>query len=309
MKDRVVFVGPGRTGLALGYALWQAEAVSELVYHGRQPDPPSHPLFGQGTAHYRFGLGSPAPGTTAVFLTVPDDALPEVAHALAGAGEAPEGGCAAFHCSGALSTDVLAPLHARGYRVGSMHPLQALAHPVTGADRLPGSAFAVSGSREAMAVARRLVAALAGLVLEVPVARRPLYHASAVVASNYLTVLLAMAGRMMVQAGVPEQDALRALVPLARGTLENIAELGIASSLTGPVPRGDVETLLLHLRTMEPRERELYAVLGRELVGLASAFGLEEETSERLAAALGAGSPEAPAGSPEAPAGSPEEPR
>ena len=279
--DRVTFVGPGRAGMALGYALWQADAVESLTYFGRRPDPPSHPLFVQGVARYRFGLERPAPDTTAVFLTVPDDVLPEMAHALAGHGDAPPG-CAAFHCSGALSTDVLAPLHARGYHVGSLHPLQALAHPVTGAERLPGSAFAVSGEREAAAVGRRIVAALGGRVLTVPVSRRPLYHAAAVTASNHLTALLAMAGRLLVQSGVPEDEALAALAPLARGTLENVVEMGVGPSLAGPVQRGEVETVQLHLRAMEPRERAVYATLGREMVELASAFGLEEDVALRL---------------------------
>src|SRR3954469_21899365 len=136
MADRVLFVGPGRTGLALGYALSQVHgALDSLTYCGRRPEPPAHPLFIEGVATYVFGLQRPEPGTTAVFLTVPDDVLPEMAHALAGQGQAPEG-CAAFHCSGALSVEVLAPLHARGYHVGSIHPLQSLAHPITGAERL-----------------------------------------------------------------------------------------------------------------------------------------------------------------------------
>ncbi|MBW3534986.1 MAG: DUF2520 domain-containing protein [Gemmatimonadetes bacterium] len=283
--ERVYFVGPGRMGMALGYALWQADAAESLTYSGRRPDPPSHPLFVQGIARYEFGLERPAPGTTVVVLTVPDDVLPEMAHALAGQGDGPPG-CAAFHCSGALSTDVLAPLHARGYDVGSLHPLQSIAHPVTGADLLPGSAFAVSGGREASAVARRLVAALGGVPLTVPVTGRPLYHAAAVTVSNHLTALVAMAGRLLVRAGVPEAQALPALLPLARGTLENLETMGVGPSLTGPVQRGDVETVLLHLRAMEPRDRAVYTALGREMVELASAFGLADEVAERLGSAF-----------------------
>ncbi len=283
--DRLYFVGPGRTGLALGHALWQADTVERLTYCGRRPEPPSHPLFIQGVARYVFGLERPEPDTTAVFLTVPDDVLPEIAVALAGHGDAPTG-CCAFHCSGALSADVLAPLHARGYRVGSIHPLQSLAHPVSGADRLPGSGFAVSGEHEATALARRMVATLGGVPLEIPVSRRPLYHAAAVTASNYVTALVAMAGRLLVQAGVAEDEALRALLPLARGTLENIGEMGVLPSLTGPIQRGDVETVRLHLRALEPREGAVYAAMGREMVTLASAFGLPEDVADRILDAL-----------------------
>ena len=281
MRDRALIVGPGRTGLALGYALWQADALESLAYCGRRPEPPAHPLFIEGLARYTFGLERPGPGTTAVFLTVPDDVLPEMAHAVAGQGDAPDG-CAALHCSGALSVEVLAPLHARGYQVGSLHPLQALAHPVTGAERLRGSWFAVSGEPEATIVARRLVLELDGAPLAIPVARRPVYHAAAVVASNYLPVLLALAARLFVLAGVDEEEAIPALLPLMRGTLENIAELGLAPALTGPISRGDIETVRLHLRSLPEREARVYRDLGREAVELAEARGLAGETVEEL---------------------------
>ncbi len=277
MGDRLMIVGPGRAGLALGYALWQAEALESLTYCGRRPEPPAHPLFIEGHARYCFGLERPAPGTTALLLAVPDDVLPEMVQAVAALGDAPEG-CAAFHCSGALSVDVLEPLHARGYRVGSIHPLQSLAHPVTGAERLPGSWFAVSGESEATGVARRLVAALDGTPLSIPVSRRPLYHAAAVVASNYLPVLLALSARLLVLSGVDQDEAIPALLPLMRGTLENVAELGLAPALTGPIARGDVETIRMHLRVLPEREARVYRDLGREAVELAEARGLDSDT-------------------------------
>nr|AIE90978.1 hypothetical protein containing Ddomain of unknown function DUF2520 [uncultured marine thaumarchaeote AD1000_100_C06] len=98
------------------------------------------------------------------------------------------------------------------------------------------------------------------------------------VASNYLPVLLALAARLLVRAGVDEDEAIPALLPLMRGTLENVAELGLAPALTGPISRGDVETVRLHLRTLPDREARVYRDLGREAVALAEAQGLESET-------------------------------
>ncbi|HSM62270.1 MAG TPA: Rossmann-like and DUF2520 domain-containing protein [Longimicrobiales bacterium] len=268
VADRVMIVGPGRVGLALGYALARADAVRSLVVCGRRPEPPAHPLFTEGVAEYVFGLTPPLPGTSAVFLAVPDDAVVEMAHAFAAQGPAPEG-CAAFHLSGVLSTDVLAPLHVQGYAVGSFHPLQAIAHPVTGADRIPGSWFAVTGGPEAASVARVLAAALGCRTLDVPESRRPLYHAAAVMASNFLPPLLDVACRLLERAGVPYDEALAALVPLVRGTLANIEEGGVEAAVTGPIPRGDLETISLHLRALEPSERHLYTLLARRLARLA----------------------------------------
>lgn len=278
MGERLFFVGPGRAGLALGYALWQADALDSVTYCGRRPEPPSHPLFIQGAARYVFGLERPAPGTDAVILSVPDDALPELTHALAGHGDAPPH-CAAFHLSGALSGDVLAPLHARGYAVGTLHPFQSLAHPLTGADRLPGSTFALSGEPGAIRVARRLLAYLDAQDVAISVTLRPLYHAAAVMTSNHLAVLLGIGRRLLIRAGVPAEQALPALLPLARGTLENIGELGLGHALTGPVARGDIETVRLHLLSMEPREREVYRALSRELTDLAEEWGIVGDDS------------------------------
>ncbi len=278
--ERVIIVGPGRAGLSLGYAMVQQDAVGELLVCGRRPEPPAHPLFTQGLAEYVFGVATPERGTEAVFLAVPDGALPEFARTLAGQGEAPPR-CSVFHLSGALGTDLLAPLHARGYEVGTFHPLQSLAHPVTAAERIPGSWVALTGSPTALSVARRIASLLGCRTLEVPEGRRPLYHAAAVMASNYLPPLLDAAARLLEQAGVPHEDALPALLPLVQGTLRNIEELGLEKAVTGPVARGDTETVNLHLRALEPEDRRLYALLGRELTRLAADV-LPPETYEAL---------------------------
>ncbi|MFC1575132.1 Rossmann-like and DUF2520 domain-containing protein [Gemmatimonadota bacterium] len=281
MAERLFFVGPGRAGLALGYALWQAGAVDSLTYCGRKPDPPAHPLFIEGVARYVFGLERPPGGTTAVVFSVPDDVLPEISMALAAHGEAPAG-CVVFHLSGSLGTDPLAPLLTQGYGVGTLHPLQTLADSILGAEQLGGCYFAVSGEPDALSVARRILHHLGSTAITIPVARRPLYHAAAVFASNYLTGLIAAAGRLMAQAGVSDEEALEAILPMARGSLENLARLGPVGALTGPVARGDVETVRLHLRTLEPRERALYAAMGMEILNLAGEGGLEEEVAGEL---------------------------
>ena len=286
MNDRITIIGPGRLGLSLAYALLQAEAVDEVTICGRRPDPPSHPLFSQDLASYVFGLEPPGHYTTAVILAVPDGTLREISEALAAQGEPPRE-CAAFHVSGALGTDPLEALHLRGYSVGTMHPLQTVANPVTGAERLPGSYFAISGEPAALAVARRLIRSLGSPVITVPLLRRPVYHAAAVLASNCLTGLVSAAVRVLSQTGVSEEEALQALLPLARGTLDNIAEMGAANALTGPVARGDVETVKLHLRALDGRERSLYAAMGREIVHLALEAGLDAELAEEIFEVLG----------------------
>src|SRR5690606_24287151 len=104
---------------------------------------------------------------------------------------------------------------------------------------------------------------------------RPNYHAAAVFASNYLVTLAATAVRILREIGVPEEDALPALIPLMRGTLDNLEDLGLASALTGPIARGDLDTVRTHLARLSPDDRALYCALGRETLQLALAAGLD----------------------------------
>jgi predicted short-subunit dehydrogenase-like oxidoreductase (DUF2520 family) len=293
LSESIVIQGPGRMGLALGAALRRSGAVDRLIFQGRSLDPPPHPIFEAAQdeapgAEYRAGLVSPPGDTTVLILAVPDSTLSEVAWDLANAGPAPPG-CAALHLSGALSTDVLTPLHAAGYAVGSLHPLQTVADPWLSSDRLTGIAFAVAGEPAAARAAHRIVNALDGQALVIPPSLRPLYHAAAVTASNYLVAILSAATRLLAQAGAPADQALSALLPLVRGTLDNLEHLGVPAALTGPIARGDADTVRLHLARLSPDDRVLYCALGREVLGLARHAGLDGRKADEIAELLGHG--------------------
>ena len=290
-RENVVIIGPGRMGLALGAALRDADAVERLLYVGRALEPPPHPLFdaaaadGSAGAEYRVAPIPVPGGTSILILAVPDSTLSDVAYDVATAGPAPAG-CAAFHLSGALSTDVLAPLHQAGYSVGSIHPLQAVADPWLSGDRLMGAAFALAGETHALNAGRRLVNALGGLPLVIPPTLRPVYHAAAVMASNYVIALLAVAARLLEDASVDSANVLPALLPLVRGTLDNLEHLGIAAALTGPIPRGDADTIRLHLARLSAEDRALYCRLGLELLRLARQTGLDERRAADIESLL-----------------------
>jgi predicted short-subunit dehydrogenase-like oxidoreductase (DUF2520 family) len=296
LSENVVIIGPGRMGLALGAALRDADAVESLTYIGRGVEPPPHPLFDRAvpddasTAGAEYRLGPiPIPGATSVLiLAVPDSALGEVAYEVARAGAAPRG-CAAFHLSGALSTDVLAPLAAVGYSVGSIHPLQTVADPWLSGHKLMGAAFALAGETPAVNTARGLVYELGGIPLVVPPTLRPIYHSAAVMASNYVLALLAVAARLLEHAGVESSQVLPALLPLVRGTLDNLEHLGIAAALTGPIPRGDADTIRLHLARLSAEDRALYCRLGLELLRLARQTGLDERRAAEIESLLASG--------------------
>ncbi|HEV2132134.1 MAG TPA: Rossmann-like and DUF2520 domain-containing protein [Longimicrobiaceae bacterium] len=270
--DHLWIVGPGRMGLALGGLLHQARAVASLTYLGRRPAPPPHALFEGDSPPARYlpdllALASLHPDPTGVLLAVPDAAVEEVAARLAESELPP--GIPVLHLSGTLELEVLAPLARVGYSVGVLHPLAAVADPVEGAQRLRGAWFGIEGEGAALALAERIVHAAEGHALRLQPSMRPLYHAAAVFASNYLVALLGVAERLMARAGVSQAEARAALTQLAAGALAGVAERGPAAALTGPIARGDAGTVRLHLARLSGDERLLYSVLAGETLSLA----------------------------------------
>ena len=282
--DRLYVVGPGRMGLALGIAVLEAGAADRVTYASRSGRRPASPLLDHPGVEWAGPAGGPPEDATVVVLAVPDGALPEVAEALAATRAPP--GAAALHLSGALTAAVLEPLHGAGYAVGTLHPLQTVADPETGVARLRGCAYAIGGEPAALAAARRLVAGLADQVLVVPPLARPAYHAAAVIASNYLVALLHLAARQLQPLGLGEPAGVRALLPLVRGTLDNVERLGLPAALTGPIARGDADTVRLHLARLSPEDRILYCALGREALRVAARAGLAKDRAEQIAALL-----------------------
>lgn len=279
-------VGPGRVGLAVGSVLSSAGDLHEILVVGRRPTPPDHPLFDLPIVRYVVEASeAPAPGT-AVLLTVPDRAIVEAAERIARLGPATDG-CVAFHFSGAIGSAALSPLADVGYAIGSLHPLQTIADPRRGAGQLAGSFFTFEGASDARQAARGLVEAARGVLLEVEAEDKARYHAACVFASNYMVACAAVAVRLLAEAvGIDEDEARRALGPLWRGAIANLDEFGVPDALTGPVARGDLETIRRHLNVLDAGTGEVYRVLAREAVGLARAQGLPEETARALGSLL-----------------------
>jgi predicted short-subunit dehydrogenase-like oxidoreductase (DUF2520 family) len=194
-------------------------------------------------------------------LCVPDKAVPEVARELA---RTLGRGAALVHCAGALSLKALgAP---RGRPLGSFHPLCAVSDP---RDVLAGHAVAVSTrSRALKAVLRRMAEDLKLQVLEVPEARRAAYHAGAVLSAGSAVALLSVAVEALGHAGIPEHEALTALLPLMRSSLRGVEARGLIRGLTGPVVRGDASVVAAHLAALPPEIAKVYRLLSERALRL-----------------------------------------
>jgi predicted short-subunit dehydrogenase-like oxidoreductase (DUF2520 family) len=253
-------VGPGKVGTAIAAraagAGWRIAA-----------------MIGRSQASVDSALAqvatSPRPGTAPsalaeceiVLLTVRDDQIADCARQLAGLGAAGPG-CIAAHCSGALPAGVLAPLaQTCGAALASLHPLQTFPSAAAALRKLEGTYFFCEGDRRALEVARGLIEDIGGRFRRIDSPAKPLYHAAAVMACNYLTALLDAAITLAGQAGIARGEALEALEPLVGTTVENTCALGPDEALTGPIARGDAGTVAEHLRAIGALDIETRGVL------------------------------------------------
>lgn len=240
-RPKVAIIGAGRVGQALGLRLREAGyPIGTVVCRTAAAARNAVAFVGGGTAWTMRRLRE-IEGDVVIVAT-PDAAIAGTAEALASLPVA-FGGRVVLHVSGSLSASALGALKARGAATGSCHPLQSFATPELGWSRISGSAFAIEGDRTAVAAATRLVRDVGGRPVRLAARARSLYHAAAVMASGHVTAIIDASLEAMRAAGLGEQEALDAVLPLVEGTIGNIRSRGTRGALTGPFARGDDATI------------------------------------------------------------------
>lgn len=235
MGLRVRVIGVGRAGASFERAL--AGAGWEIA-----------PGVGRGGP-----IASAAVGVDLVLITTPDAAVAEVARMIEPVDET-----VVAHASGALGPSPVA--HHSRHAV--IHPLVALPDPERGAARLVGAWFGLAVDGDPLG--ERVVSDLQGWAVTIAPDGWVRYHAAAVIAANHLVALLGHAERVAAGVGLP----LAALMDLAAGSLADVADLGPARALTGPVRRGDLETVRRHLAAVPDDEREAYRIMSEQAARL-----------------------------------------
>lgn len=208
---------------------------------------------------------------------MPDDHIAEVAEALVRRVSAQF----AYHLSGALAANELAPLRVACGAIGSLHPLQVF----TGAafESWRGVLVAVEGDPAAVARGQELAQAVGARAHALSSAGKPLYHAGAAMAAGGTAALLSFAVRLWERAGLPEEQARTALSQLAAGAARAVGELPFADAFTGPVARRDLVTIRAHAEALEGTEAAaIYAALAEEVLRRTPGMGREEEVRSEL---------------------------
>jgi predicted short-subunit dehydrogenase-like oxidoreductase (DUF2520 family) len=262
VKPHIAIVGAGSLGTSLALALHNAGyVIDEIISRAR-------PASVWKARRLAMEVGASAASVTrariragVVWFCVPDGAIACAAASLRDAND--WHGKVALHASGALTSDELAELRSRGASVSSVHPLMTF---VPGSrPPLAGVPFAIEGDRKAALAARAIVLDLRGRPFPIGKRNKQAYHTWGMFVSPLLTALLAASERVAAAAGVRGGAAKQRALPILRQTLTNYAALGAAHSFSGPIARGDVETVKKHLSVLRaiPEVRNIYIALAR----------------------------------------------
>lgn len=265
-------VSAGRVGAVLGAALSAAghllvatSGVSNASVRRAEELLPGVPLLAPDEV---------VRGCDLLLLAVPDDVLPGLVRGLAAAGAFRAGQIVAHTC-GAHGTGVLAPAAAQGVLPLALHPVMTFTGRAEDVARLAACGFGVTAVDEpGWSVGEALVVEMGAEPVRVPEAERPLYHAALAHGANHLAVLVRDAADVLREAGI--EPAERVLAPLLSAALDNALRHG-DRALTGPVARGDADTLRAHLRVIErrvPRLAEVYRVMAERTAARAHEAGL-----------------------------------
>ena len=240
-SERVLVVGAGPVGHALASGL--ERAGFPLRHWSRKLGP----LWQESASRRPVDV---------VLLAVRDEAIAQAAEYVVEHGAAGPGSVL-LHCAGALDPqDVLGAQRERVAGIGLLHPLRSFAQPLPGTSSaaqifapldLTGTVLAVCGDVVGVQTAELLANALGGVVVRLPAERLPAYHAAAVMAAGHVAALLDTAVHLLRRIGLDQRAAERALSALSRSVIDNIADVGLPQALTGPIARGDAETVGKHL--------------------------------------------------------------
>lgn len=285
-KPNIAIIGTGKLGSTLALAL----AQKGYRINGLSDNDPARLAEAAQAVKPAASDSDPSAavkGAEIVILSVPDDSIKAVSDQLASR-QALAKGQILCHCSGFLPSSALVANKMLGASIASMHPLASFSRCLSPWERFKGIYFGIEGDVMALNRIKPLIESLECFPVDIQPSRKNLYHLSSVMASNYLAALLYAAGQMMgtavlarhsalppaltlrrtgQHAGVAEKEKTEAMLQaLARTVLDNLNEKGLENSLSGPIERGDIQTVSGHLEALKkdfPQGTELYKVLGK----------------------------------------------
>ena len=271
-SNNFAIIGAGMVGTAIGFLLKKA-GYKVIAIADKSPTALKRALpytGGKAFSNPREAIRE----ADFILITTPDDAISSACQDIA-LNPAIKGKIV-FHMSGAGGLDLLDSANKAGAAVASIHPLQSFSSIDQAIRNIPGSYFGITADKKSRLPAKNIVRDLEGIPLIISADQKPLYHAAACFASNYLVSLMNVAESIYRAIGLNEKDAKKAYLPLVYGSLKNIENAGSIHSLTGPIARGDFGTIKKHISAINanlPQFSSLYSSLGLITVKVARQKG------------------------------------
>jgi predicted short-subunit dehydrogenase-like oxidoreductase (DUF2520 family) len=264
-KPSITIVGPGNLGSALALELARiGYPIRQIVSRPNSAGVTAARAVARRVKATHAFMGAPLLDSDIVWLTVPDDAISEVAAQLRPFQHWK--GKIVLHPSGARTSDELSALRKKGAHIASAHPLMSFVRGRQSKWR--GISFAIEGDTKAVRTGRAIAEDLGGKPFDVEKRNKPLYHAFGAFASPLLIALMNVMEQVADAAGVPPAKAKKMVWPLLSQTLQNYMEKDGATAFSGPLMRGDSHTIRKHLAALKrtPEAREVYVALARAAI-------------------------------------------
>jgi predicted short-subunit dehydrogenase-like oxidoreductase (DUF2520 family) len=236
MTKTLAILGAGRVGRALGRLL-NERGWRILVVVARSEATARKAAKFIRVGRPFAGISHHALAAKIILISVSDDAIPEIAAELARIGGQQLRGKIVLHTSGACDASALQPVRAFGAFAASMHPMQTFNG--VSVPPIEGKIFAIEGDAPAVRIARSIARSLGGIPVNITAEKKPLYHAAGAFAAGLVLALEEAGVQMLKTSGLPQREALYALLSLSRQVLEHYEKLGPHKAWTGPLSRGD----------------------------------------------------------------------
>ena len=279
MTERVFIIGAGHVGRGL-YRAFKASGIDMIGLHGRRPSP-----WTTSTGPLPMAVSNANTIIVAVRDDQIDDALSDlISERGTGARGRIASGTVVVHTSGGAEPELIPRLANVGLCGGTFHPLVPFANPDRAPELMKRAWIGIDGDDQARATSRRLAGQVGARTLDIPAGGKSVYHAAAVMSSNFPIVLAAIAGDMLASLGIPERSAQQAVHSLMEGAVSNLSEAAPEEALTGPVMRGDSETIVRHLNAIrnDAGARAVYKRMSLAALEIASRGGTDPERIEEM---------------------------
>ena len=261
---KISIVGAGRVGVSLAYLLSKNFEIEGIIDKNDEKIDRLKKQFHQAK-YIGLDLITGIKNSDVIFITTQDDYIKQISDKIFSNNEIKDK--YVFHCSGSLPSAILNSAKENGCFIGSIHPLQSVPDFEQGIKNLKKAYFCIEGDNEAIEVAKKIVNSISGKYFVIRTEYKSLYHLGAVFSSNFINTLVFITCEIFKKIGISEDynKTIDIISPLINGSIDNILKLGVIKSLTGPVVRGDINTIKNHMYGLKDLMPELMPIY-RQLI-------------------------------------------